>query len=79
MLLATLFLRLFPNYVPYGMHEISDCLYFIVLTLFYHSSYYSFYVNFVSKRNIVYRHIFSSDLSLNDQLYHVFIMYANEM
>ena len=48
MLLATLLLRIYPNYVLHGMYEISDCLYVIVLTLFYHSSYPSLYVNFVS-------------------------------
>ena len=31
MLLATL-LRIYPNYVLYGMNEIGDCLYVIVLT-----------------------------------------------
>ena len=48
MLLATLLLRIYPNYVLYGKYEIGDCLYVIVLTLFYHSSYTSLYVNFVS-------------------------------
>ena len=42
----TLLLRIYPNNVLYGMYEIGDCLYFIVLTLFYHTSYPSFYVNF---------------------------------
>ena len=48
MLLATLLLQIYQNYVLYGMYEIVDCLYVIVLTLFYHSSYPSLYVNFVS-------------------------------
>ena len=47
MLLATSLLRIYPNYVLYGKYEIGDCLYVIVLTLFYHSSYPSLYVNFV--------------------------------
>ena len=47
MLLATLLLRIYPNYLPYGMYEIGDCLYLIVLILFSHSSYPSFYFNFV--------------------------------
>ena len=47
MLLATLLLRICSNYVLYGMYEIGDCLCLIVLTLFYYSSYHSFYVNFV--------------------------------
>ena len=38
MLLATLLLVIYPNYVLYGMYEIGDCLYVIVLALFYHSS-----------------------------------------
>ena len=48
MLLATLLLRIYPKYVLYGMYEIGECLYVIVLTLFYHSSCPSLYVNFVS-------------------------------
>ena len=48
MLLQTLLLQIYPNYVLYGMYEICDCIYVIVLTLFYHSSYPSFYVNLVS-------------------------------
>ena len=48
MLLATSLLGIHPNYVPYGMYEIGDCPYVIVLALFYHSSYPSLYVNFVS-------------------------------
>ena len=47
MLLATSLLRIYPNYVLYGMHEIGDCLYVVVLALFYNSSYHSLYVNFV--------------------------------
>ena len=47
MLLATSLLRIYPNYVLYGKYEIDDCLYVIVLALFYHSSYPSLYVNFV--------------------------------
>ena len=35
MLLATLLLQIYPNYVLYGMYEIGVCLYVIVLTLFY--------------------------------------------
>ena len=69
MLLATLLLPIYPNYVLYGMYEIGYCLYVIILTLFYHSSYPSFCVNFVSEGNIAYRHILSS---LNSQLFHVF-------
>ena len=46
MLLATSLLRIYPNYVLYGKYEIGDCLYVIVLALFYHSSYPSLYVNF---------------------------------
>ena len=44
MLLATKLSQIYPNYVLNGMYEIGDCLYVIVLTLFYHSS---IYVNFV--------------------------------
>ena len=47
MLLATSLLRIYRNYVLYGKYEIGDCLYVIVLALFYHSSYPSLYVNFV--------------------------------
>ena len=72
MLFATLLLRIFPNYVLYGMYEIGYCIYLIVLTLFYHYSYPSLYVNFVSQWNVVYRHILSPDFYLNHQLYHVF-------
>ena len=57
MLLATLLLRIYPSYVLYGMYENGDCLYLIILTLFYHSSYPSFYVNFVL-RGISYTDIF---------------------
>ena len=46
MLLAISLLRIEQNYVLYGKYEI-DCLYVIVLALFYHSSYPSLYVNFV--------------------------------
>ena len=46
MLLATSLLRIYQNYVLYGKYEIGDCIYVIVLALFYHSSYPS-YVNFV--------------------------------
>ena len=46
MLLATSLLRIYPNYVLYGKYENGDCLYVIVLALFYHSSYPSLYVNF---------------------------------
>ena len=48
MLLTILLLRIYINYVLYGMYEIGDSLYLIILTLFYHSSYPSFYVNSVS-------------------------------
>ena len=48
MLLATILLQICANYVLYEMYETGDCLYVIVLTLFYHSSDPSFYVNFVS-------------------------------
>ena len=54
MQLATSLLRIpnlypiYPNYVLYGMYEIGDCLYVIVLALFYHSSYPSLQVNYVS-------------------------------
>ena len=47
MLLATSLLRIYPNYVLSGKYEIGDCIYVIVLALFYHSSYPSLYVNFV--------------------------------
>ena len=47
-LLPTLLLQIYPNYVLYGMYEIGDCLYVIVFALFYHSSYPLFYVKFVS-------------------------------
>ena len=47
MLLASSLLRIYPNYVLYGKYEIGDCLYVIVLALFYHSSYPSLYVNLV--------------------------------
>ena len=47
MLLATSLLRIYQNYVLYGKYEIGDCIYVIVLALFYHSSYPSLYVNFV--------------------------------
>ena len=46
MLLGTLLLQIYSNYVPYGMNEIGDCLYVVILTLLYHSSYPSLYVNF---------------------------------
>ena len=46
MLLATSLLRIYQNYVLYGKYEIGDCIYVIVLALFYHSSYPSLYVNF---------------------------------
>ena len=39
MLLAKVLLQIYPNYVLYGMYEIGDCLYLIVLVLFCHSSY----------------------------------------
>ena len=42
MLLATILLRICPNYVLCGMYEICDCLYDFALTLFYHSAYASF-------------------------------------
>ena len=48
MLLATSLLRIYKNYVLYGMYEIGDCLHVIVLALFYQSTYPSLYVNFVS-------------------------------
>ena len=48
MLLATSLLRIYPKYVLYGKYDIGDCLYVIVLALFYDSSYPSLYVNFVS-------------------------------
>ena len=54
MLLATLLLRIYPNYVLYGMYEFGDCLYVIVFTLFYQSSYTSLYFN----RGISYTDIF---------------------
>ena len=46
MLLATLLLRIYTNHVLYGMYEIGDCLYVIVLTLFYHSL--TLYVNVIN-------------------------------
>ena len=52
MLLATSLLRIYPSYVLYGKYEIGDCLYVIVFTLFYYSSYPSLYVNFVYMLNI---------------------------
>ena len=63
MLLATSLLRIYPNYVLYGQYEIGDCLYVIVLALFYYSSYPSLYVNFVYmlilfNRGISYTDIF---------------------
>ena len=48
MLLATLLLQIYPNHVLHGMYEICKCLYLIILTLLYHSSYPASYVNFVS-------------------------------
>ena len=54
MLLATLLLRIYPNYVLCGMYEIGDCLCVIVLTLFHHSS---LYVNVFPQGNIICRHI----------------------
>ena len=47
MLLAISLLRIYQNYVLYGKYEIGDCIYVIVLALFYHFSYPSLYVNFV--------------------------------
>ena len=47
MLLATSLLQIYPNYVLHRKYKIGDCLYVIVLALFYHSSYPSLYVNFV--------------------------------
>ena len=44
MLLATSLLRIFPNYVLYGMYEIGDCIYVIVLALFYHTYIYNIYI-----------------------------------
>ena len=61
MLLATLLLRIYPNYVLYGMYEIGDGLYLFFSPLFYYFSYTSLYVNFASLGNIVYRHVLSSD------------------
>ena len=52
MLLATSLLRIYPNYVPYGMYEIGDYLYVIDLALFYHSSYPSLYIFFMGKYRI---------------------------
>ena len=72
MLLATLLLRIYPINALHGMYEIDDCLYVIVLTLFYHSSYPSLYVIFVLYGNIVHRHICLLIFSLNNQLHHVF-------
>ena len=46
MLLATSLLRIHPHLVLYGKYEIGDCLYVIVLTLFYQFSCDSLYVNF---------------------------------
>ena len=40
--------NIYPNYVLFEMREIGDCLYVIVLTSSYHSSYPSLYVNLVS-------------------------------
>ena len=80
MLLATSLLRIYQNYELSGKYEIGDCLYVIVLALFYHSSYPSLYVNFVYMLIICsfcligeYRiQIYlSSDVSLNNRLYHV--------
>ena len=76
MLLATSLLRIYPNYVLYGKYEIGDCLYVIVLALFYHSSYPSLYVNFVYmlilfNREYRIQTYLSSDVSLNNRLYHV--------
>ena len=56
MLLATSLLRIYQNYVLYGKYEIGDCIYVIVLALFYHSSYPSLYVN--SNRGISHTDIF---------------------
>ena len=61
MLLATSLLRIYPNYAHYGKYEIVDCLYVIVLALFYHSSYPSLYVNYMLilfNRGISYTDIF---------------------
>ena len=48
MLLATLLLRIYQNYVLYEMYEIGDCLNVIVFILLYHSSCPSLYVDFIS-------------------------------
>ena len=72
MLLVTLLLRIYPNYVLYGMYEMGHYLYLIILTLFYHSSYHSFYVHFVH-RGMSYKDVFCLPIfSLNNQLCHVF-------
>ena len=78
MLLATSLLRIYPNYVLYEKYEIGDCLYVIVLALFYHSSYPSLYVNFVYmlilfNREYRIQTYLSSDFSLKNRLYHVFL------
>ena len=71
-LLVTLLLRIYPNYVLYGMYEIGDCLYLIVLTLFYHSLCPS------SMLILFHRGTSHTDIlcllinSLSNQLYHVF-------
>ena len=77
MLLATLLLRIYPNYVLHRMYEIGD--YVIVLTLFYHSSYPSLYVNFVSYGNIVCRHICLLIFPSITNCIMYLKMYANEM
>ena len=80
MLLATLLLRIYPNYVLYGMYKIGDCLYLIVLTWFYHTSCPSFYVNFLLHMGISYADIFCPQIfpSINNIIIY-FKMYADEM
>ena len=57
MLLATSLLRIYQNYVLYGKYEIGDCIYVIVLALFYHSS-YPHYMSILSNRGISHTDIF---------------------
>ena len=77
--LASLLLQICSNYVHYGMYEIGDCLYPIAMALFYDSSFPSSRL-ILFHRGISYTDIFCPQIySINNQLYHVFNMYADEM
>ena len=83
MLLATSLLRIYPNYVHYGMHEIDDCLYVIVLALFITphtiTLHFHYMLFFFHRGNIVYRHICLLIFPSITNCIMYFKMYADEM